>query len=131
MTWCLVLALLSIIPHDDKLRESVDLIELNKFYDDDGKLVFPQLIFYDWSKSEARYVVRAWRLVKDESQLPRRDWKTGGYVAIWQDGEQPRYIWSKHIRETWTQFDPELVQREILPKERRKELRTKMRRNPK
>jgi hypothetical protein len=28
------------------------------------------------------------------------------------------------MRETWTQYDPELVEREYLPKERRRELRT-------
>jgi hypothetical protein len=43
---------------------------------------------------------------------------------MWQDGEQIRHIYSKSIRETWTQYDPELVEREYLPKERRKELRT-------
>ena len=43
---------------------------------------------------------------------------------MWHDGEQIRQIRSKSIRETWTQYDPELVEREYLPKERRKELRT-------
>ena len=43
---------------------------------------------------------------------------------MWQDGEQIRHIHSKSIRETWTQYDPELVEREYLPKERRRELRT-------
>jgi hypothetical protein len=68
--------------------------------------------------------VRAWRLVKNPSQLPQRDWASGGYSATWQDGEQIRHIRSKSIRETWTQYDPELVEREFLPKEKRKELRT-------
>ena len=31
------------------------------------------------------------------------------------------------MRETWTQYDPELVEREFLPKERRKELRKELR----
>ena len=35
----------------------------------------------------ARYMVRAWRLVKNPAQLPQRDWTDGGYSAIWQDGE--------------------------------------------
>jgi len=105
-------------------RESVDLIELNHFYDEHGRLVFDQVIFYDWSLSESRYNVRAWRLVKNPSQLPQRDWASGGYSAMWQDGEQIRHIRSKSIRETWTQYDPELVEREFLPKEKRKELRT-------
>jgi hypothetical protein len=115
---------LGIAPREDVARESVDLIELNHFYDEHGRLVFDQVIFYDWSAAEGRYHVRAWRLVKNSSQLPQRDWATGGYTAMWQDGEQLRHIQSKSIRETWTQYDPELVEREYLPKERRKELRT-------
>ena len=115
---------LGIAPKDDVVRESVDLIELNHFYDEHGRLVFDQVIFYDWSAGEARYNVRAWRLVKNPAQLPQRDWRLGGYSAMWQDGEQTRYIYSKSIRETWTQYDPELVEREYLPKERRRELRT-------
>ncbi|MBW8883626.1 MAG: hypothetical protein JF612_02375 [Planctomycetia bacterium] len=115
---------LGIAPQDDVVRESVDLIELNHFYDEHGRLVFDQVIFYDWAAGEARYNVRAWRLVKNPAQLPQRDWRLGGYSAMWQDGEQIRYIHSKSIRETWTQYDPELVEREYLPKERRKELRT-------
>jgi hypothetical protein len=113
-----------IAPQEDVARESVDLIELNHFYDEHGRLVFDQVIFYDWSAVEARYNVRAWRLVKNPAQLPQRDWNGGGYSAMWQDGEQIRHIHSKSIRETWTQYDPELVEREYLPKERRKELRT-------
>jgi hypothetical protein len=27
------------------------------------------------------------------------------------------------MRETWTQYDPELIEREYLPRERRRELR--------
>ena len=114
----------AIAPQEDVARESVDLIELNHFYDEHGRLVFDQVIFYDWSAADARYNVRAWRLVKNPAQLPHRDWSSRGYSAMWQDGEQIRYIYSMSIRETWTQYDPELVEREYLPKERRKELRT-------
>ena len=115
---------LGIAPQQDVVRESVDLIELNHFYDEHGRLVFDQVIFYDWFAPEARYNVRAWRLVKNPAQLPQRDWTGGGFSALWQDGEQIRHIYSKSIRETWTQYDPELVEREYLPKEKRKELRT-------
>jgi len=118
------LLLLSIVPRPEVAREACDLVELNHFYDDQARLVFDQVIFYDWSLSESRYNVRAWRLVKNPSQLPQRDWSGGGYSAMWQDGEQIRHIRSKSIRETWTQYDPELVEREYLPKEKRKELRT-------
>ena len=70
-------------------------------------------------------MVRAWRLVKNPSQLPQRDWADGR--LLWPCGktaEQLRHVRSQSIRETWTQYDPELVEREYLPKERRKELRT-------
>jgi hypothetical protein len=123
-TICASLVAFGIAPQEDVARESVDLIELNHFYDEHGRLVFDQVIFYDWSSSESRYNVRAWRLVKNPSQLPQRDWSGGGYSAMWQDGEQIRHIRSKSIRETWTQYDPELVEREYLPKEKRKELKT-------
>jgi hypothetical protein len=115
---------LGIVPQEEVARETVDLIELNHFYDEHGRLVFDQVIFYDWSAKDARYNVRAWRLVKNPSQLPQRDWHDGGYSAMWHDGEQLRNVHSRSIRETWTQYDPELVEREYLPKERRKELRT-------
>ena len=121
---CATFVAYGIAPQEDVARESVDLIELNHFYDEHGRLVFDQVIFYDWAAGEARYNVRAWRLVKNAAQLPQRDWKDGGYSAMWQDGEQIRHIHSRSIRETWTQYDPELVEREYLPKERRKELRT-------
>jgi len=115
---------LGIAPRGDVARESVDLIEINHFYDEHGRLVFDQVIFYDWSKDDARYMVRAWRLIKNPAQVPQRDWKDGGYVATWQDGELLRHIRSQSIRETWTQYDPELIERDYLPKERRKELMT-------
>lgn len=121
---CATTVAFGIAPQEDVSREAVDLIELNHFYDEHGRLVFDQVIFYDWSASDSRYNVRAWRLVKNPAQLPQRDWASGGYSALWQDGEQLRHIRSRSIRETWTQYDPELVEREYLPKERRKELRT-------
>jgi hypothetical protein len=113
---------LGIAPRGDVARETVDLMEINHFYDEHGRLVFDQVIFYDWSKDDARYMVRAWRLIKNPAQVPQRDWKEGGYVAVWQDGELLRQVRSPSFRETWTQYDPELVEREYLPKERRKEL---------
>ena len=125
---CAIFVALGVSPREDVARETVDLIEVNHFYDEQGRLVFDQVIFYDWSAGDARYMVRAWRLVKNPNQLPQRDWKSGGYIALWQDsgqgGEVLRHVHSTSIRETWTQYDPELVEREYLPKERRKELRT-------
>lgn len=112
-----------ISPQEDVARERVDLVEVNHFYDEQGRLVFDQTIFYDWSESHSRYMVRAWRLVKNHAQLPQRDWQDGGYVAVWHDGELLRHVHAESMRETWTQYDPELMEREYLPKEQRRELR--------
>ncbi len=118
---------LGLNPTEDVSREKVDLMEVNHFYDEQGRLVFDQVIFYDWSPEHSRYMVRAWRLVKNPSQLPERDWRDGGYLSVWQDGEVVRRVQADSMRETWTQYDPELVEREYLPKERRKELRKEVR----
>ncbi|MDX1948798.1 MAG: hypothetical protein SFU86_25645 [Pirellulaceae bacterium] len=123
-TFCAIVVSLGINPTEDVAREQVDLMEVNHFYDEQGRLVFDQVIFYDWSAEHSRYMVRAWRLVKNPAQLPQRDWKIGGYMAVWHDGEVLRQVHGQSMRETWTQYDPELVEREYLPKERRKELRT-------
>ena len=123
------LLLLSVIPRPDmRVQERADLTELNHFYDDNGKLVFDQTIFYDWSVADERYHVRAWRLMKNApAELTHRDWLRGGYRTTWHDSgsEIITDVWSPEYRETWTQYDPELVEREYLPKEKRKELRKK------
>ncbi len=111
-------------PAEDVAREQVDLMEVNHFYDEQGRLVFDQVIFYDWAPEHSRYMVRAWRLVKKPAQLPERDWVGGGYQAVWQDGEVLRRVRAESMRESWTQYDPELIEREYLPKEHRRELRS-------
>jgi hypothetical protein len=109
-------------PQGDVARDQVDLIELNHLYDDTGRHVFDQLIFYDWSPLDCRYVVRAWRLVKNPTQLPTRTWPSGLYCAAWTDNDALREVRAPAMRESWTQYDPELVEREFMPKERRREL---------
>jgi len=126
-TICAIVVALGLNPTEDVAREKVDLMEVNHFYDEQGRLVFDQVIFYDWSPEHSRYMVRAWRLVKNPTQLPERDWRDGGYLAVWQDGEIVRRVQAASMRESWTQYDPELVEREFLPKERRKELRKEIR----
>jgi hypothetical protein len=104
------------------VRESCSLVELNHFYDEQGHLVFDQIIFYDWSPADARHTVRAWRLVKSPDRVPYRDDFSRCWRVTWQDDFILRDVRAPAFRETWTQYDPELAEREILPKERRKEL---------
>lgn len=116
----LLAAILCIVPLDRGVaRESCDCIEVNHFYSETGDLVFTQAIYRDWS------AIRAWRLVKHPNQLPARDWEHGGYVTTWLDGDTLRQVRAGAIRETWTQFDPELNERDCLPVCKRRELKTK------
>jgi len=100
-------------------RKQVDLIELNHFIDEEGREVFQQVIFYDWSKPNQRFHVRAWRLIKKESQLPVRQWNPDFYQCTWHDGPLLRQVRSRKLRETWTQKDPERVNRTLLPEDQR------------
>lgn len=110
-------------PSNDVLADQVDLVEINHFYDEQGRLVLDQIIFYDWSAAQARYQVRAWRLLKTPAQIPRRDWNGKQFVAIWHDGDTLRKVRANQLRESWTQYDPELVEQQYLAKEKRVELR--------
>lgn len=118
----LLLAAVGSSPIEDIPCDRVDLIEVNHFHDDQGRLVFDQVIFYEWSPTQGRHQVQAWRLLKSAAQKPRADFQTGEFVATWQDGETLREVRASSARESWTQFDPELVEREFLAKEKRKDL---------
>ncbi len=118
----LLLTLLTLLPQPNAgvLRDRVDLAELNHFYDDNGKLVFDQVIWYEWAGRPKTFVVYDWRLAKENVTVqPQRDWERGGYVSLFVDGAQLREVRAGAYRETWTQYDVELAEREILPKERR------------
>lgn len=126
-TVCLLL--LSIVPPPPAvLVDTVDVAESNWFYDGEGKLVFQQLIWYTWQKSidpphDYRHEVVAWRLVKVPEILPVRDHATGLYRSTWDDSDGGlRTVYARSFRETWEQYDVELVEREFLPKDLRREL---------
>lgn len=112
-----LLALLATVPVEDVvLRDRVEVIETNHFYDADAKPVFTQAIF--WSDDNR---IIDWRLVRNRQDEPRanievrRDYRTGGYVAAWDDNGLLREVRAKCWRETWTQYDVELVDRDKWP----------------
>jgi hypothetical protein len=115
----IVIACLCIVPQSTVLRESVGAIERNFYYDEEGRLVFEQVIFCDIVAGEEE--VAAWRLIKDPCIIPKRDWQ-GGWVATWMDADTVRQVRTGSVRESWTQYDPELVAREKLPNEKRRGL---------
>jgi hypothetical protein len=104
------------------IKDEVDLVEINHYHDARGEHVFDQLIFYDWSSQKHRFQVRAWRLIKSENQLPRRDHRQGDWLVRWHDDGILREVRASSQRETWTQYDPELVERDNLPQDQRLDL---------
>ncbi|MEM6470341.1 MAG: hypothetical protein AAF802_12365 [Planctomycetota bacterium] len=100
----------------------VDLVEYNHFLDDNGREVFRQVVFFDWSPERHQFEVRAWRLIKHPSQVPAKDFRSDTYVTRWQDKTVERVVHAESLRETWSQRDPERVNREIIPESQREPL---------
>lgn len=116
-TLLLLLLLIASGPTDGPLRESVDLIELNHFYDDLGRHAYDQVIFYEWSEEYCRYHVIAWCLVEDDQgRLPVRLPGSGYFLVRWFDHDVRRHreVRSKLYRETWTRSDPERENKRLL-----------------
>lgn len=126
MAKLLTLILTSLLPVDDArshaVTQHVDLVEVNHYFDDAGKPVFDQLIFFNWDDDANRFSVLAWRLIKNQNQIPVRQSSSGQYYAAWHDGKILRLIYADRALETWTQFDPETVERAYLAKDRRPDL---------
>ena len=105
-------------------EQQVDLIELNHFMDDNGRHVFDQVVFYEWVESKKKFRVIAWRMVKRPSQLPVRTWDPPGWQCVWKDDQIMRSISAPSFRETWTQQDPERINRRYFAESDRPELET-------
>lgn len=118
----LMVAAIGIVPNETVAADSVDVIEVNHYYDHHGQLVFDQVIFWRWLTGDQERHVVAWRMLKHTHQTPRRDWRRGGYFMIWVDHEMLRRVGAKVLQETWTQYDPEVQDRQCVPLHRRRGL---------
>lgn len=120
-TLYLLLMLILPVSNNNVLEDDVDLVEYNHYHDSNMEHVFDQFIFYDWSNQKKRFQVRAWKLVKCDSQIPRRNGDQ--WLVRWHDDGVLREVNAKFRRETWTQYDPELVERNHLPQDQRLDLK--------
>ena len=115
----LVAGLLGSSQHSSALTDRVDLVEVNHFCDEYGKVIFNQLIFYDWCPETRRYQVRAWKPLRKSYQYPTRNWQKDCYTAVWYDKGIKRVVEAEVLRESWTQYDPELVERQYMSPDER------------
>lgn len=107
---------IAVAPQDDIIIDRVDMIEVNRYYDGQGKLIFTQLIFWDYSPSRGEFIVRDWRMMK----CHMRRWSNG---FMWIDErDQLRHVRGRTFFESWTQIDPEIENRKKLPVDDRRKL---------
>lgn len=112
----ILLALVITLAPQGVIREEVDVIEVNKYRNS-----FTQLIFRCWHPQLRRHDIIAWRLWRGEHMTPR--FEQGRYVVRWHDGDILREVWTNSVRPTHTHYDPELVERDIIPQEQRRDLK--------
>lgn len=116
------LLLFSIIPLNEPIVDQVDLIEINKVYNIEGKVTLSQAIYYNWSENDGRHQVVDWRFVKSEDCLIIKDWNTDRHKQIFKDGKYIRKIISKRFIKSESIKDPEAEERNYLPTIERKRL---------
>ena len=105
-----------------QLKQRVDLIELNHFYDDLGRHSYDQIIFYEWAPDYRRYQVVAWFLVENNlARMPTYNHARRIYVVRWYDRDAKAYrvVQSKMFRETWSQKDPERANKKLIDEKHR------------
>ena len=118
----IVAATLCLVPRTPVVQDEVDVIEVNHYFDAKGCLVFDQVIFWKWNEWDREFHVIAWRFLKAPGQIPIRNWRNGQYHTIWHDGSVLRHVRSQAFRETWTQFDPEVEDRNYVSRQARENL---------
>lgn len=104
------------------VTDTVDLVEVNYYFDPSGQPNFQQLIFYDWCPLTRRYQVRDFHVLKGVHELPYLQRQTRQYVMFWLDDKENvlRRTYAGAMRLSWTQYDPERLENDRrLPKERR------------
>jgi hypothetical protein len=106
-----MIALLCILPMDFTARESCEVMEHNTVYDYEGKQHINQVIFWE---STGR--CRAWRM-DNERRIPMHK------TAYFMDQGVVRCITARTVTDSHTMYDPETYDRELWPKEFRRELR--------
>ena len=116
----MIFALLFILGSQSTTHDHCDLAELNSFHDCNGRHVYDQVIFYEWSPSLHRYHVRAWVLCDGDKQ-PQRDYRTGLWITKYTDRDSnlSRTVTSTHYRRSWSQIDPERDNKRLLPENER------------
>lgn len=118
----LLLTFGTLVPHDSATVDRVEVIELNHYHDDHAKHVFDQLIGWNRNTGDEYYHVEWWVLWKPGHTPVSRNYATGNWEATYTTGIHLRKLVAPTFVETWTQYDPELYDRQFWPVSQRKGL---------
>jgi hypothetical protein len=120
MILAIAITALLAIPTEERTGLAVDTcqtIDRNTFYDDQGRVVFEQMLF--WEVRDEKEVIKDWRLIKEHTPDVVHDFARNEYTLTFHDGDATRVVRAKKYRETHFQHDIELRNRDVLPKEYR------------
>jgi len=137
------------------VEDHFDMVEINHLYNDNGNLVLDQIIYWDWEGDNFHVVdwrpikdgretltSKEYNIRKNQQPMFRGErlpvvpkWvgsqmvpvkRDNIYRVIWWDGNVLRKVTCDVLMTTWTQNDPELEDRELWPKIRRRGLSKKL-----
>lgn len=112
-----MLTLLLILPLSPVDRDTAPVVEHNTIYDEQCRPYLEQTIF--WSPDN----VIDWRMT-ERTGLPEYDHARKVWRMVWLDGDTIRVVTSPVLKRSHTwQFDPEVDNRDVLPKCERRGLR--------
>lgn len=117
-----ILILAGLVKTNDK-QFYCDMIELNNKYDDKCIHVYSQIIFWKKNPSNGKYEVMEFIMVEDRESLNRRPIKQNDerYHVYYKNSEQDKiyHIISPIYKESWTQIDPEIENKKLVPERQR------------
>jgi hypothetical protein len=96
--------------------DTCDVIEVNRYYDDMGRLTFTQAIYWRM-EGDGHFRVEGWSMVKKPEHWPRRT--SRGYEC-WP--KRHLRVIAPSVRYTWTQYDPEIFDRQFKPVKKRSQI---------
>lgn len=117
-------------------EEHVDMIEYNNLYDENGDALLDQIVLWNWDIHDKAYRCCDFAVVGTPPPQPnkpgeKKDCKpssemnypmkmpNGSYRTIVSKLGRTRVIYSNLMRETWTQFDPEVADQEHIQRHQR------------
>lgn len=118
----------SLTGKDSVITETVDAIECNHCYEEDGTLKFNQFIFYEFSHDYGRSHVMSWFMYHNDQHVNgvirpvvKYDPNSKEWTVKWRDrdGHITRIVKSKVFTETWTENDPERENKSLMPEKYR------------